>query len=275
MTKTIDDVRSFWDSNPLYTGETKAKPGTVEFFEETQRIFVDDVFAGTLDPRLFPKDIANRKVLDLGCGVGMWTANIGRLGVSDLTGADLSPNSLKIAEERCRFLGVNAQFSQQNAEELTFADGTFTHVNCSGVVHHTVHPEKAVAEIARVLAPGGTALISVYYKNAILRAWPALRYIGKVLAAIGARMPGRGRDSIYAMDSVDEIVRVYDGAENPIGLAYSKAEFTAMLAPHFHIDEFYLHFFPARSLPFGIPKCLHRWLDAQAGFMIFANLRKK
>jgi SAM-dependent methyltransferase len=172
-------------------------------------------------------------------------------------------------------LGIKAEFREENAEALSFADATFDHVNCSGVVHHTTDPQKAVAEIARVLKPGGTALISVYYKNFILRRWAALRYLGKLFARAGAGMAGRGRESIYALDDVGEIVRRYDGAENPIGLAYSEAEFAEMLSPYFTIDKMYLHFFPARSLPFAIPKPLHRMLDRNLGFMIFANMHKR
>lgn len=36
----------------------------------------------------------------------------------------------------------------------------------------------------------------------------------------------------------------------------------------------YLHFFPARALPFKIPSVLHRRLDRKLGFMIYATVRK-
>lgn len=275
MPKSIDDVRNFWNSNPLYTGEIDAPADSKEFFEKTRDIFINDIFAGNLDERFFPDDLSTKKVLDLGCGVGMWVAEFGLKGCLNITGADLTPNSLKIAKNRCDAYGVKATLVEENAEELSFPDETFNHVNCSGVVHHTVHPEKAVSEIHRVIAKGGTAMISVYYKNFFLRHWGILRFPGKVLSALGAKLIGRGRDNIFATDDVNDLVRIYDGSENPIGLAYSDAEFRVMLSPYFEIAETYLHFFPARSLPFPIPKFMHRFLDKHFGFMIFATLRKK
>jgi len=74
---------------------------------------------------------------------------------------------------------------------------------------------------------------------------------------------------------VNEIVRLYDGVKNPIGKAYSKNEFYAMLSPYFEVIEIFLHFFPARALPFKLSRGLHRFLDRHFGFMIFANLQKK
>jgi len=274
MQKSIDDVRKFWNANPLYTGEIDTPPDSKEFFDKTREIFINDIFAGKLDDRFFPEGLENQKLLDLGCGVGMWVAEFCLKGCRDVTGADLTPNSLKIARNRCAIYGLKATLVEENAEALSFPDGTFDHVNCSGVVHHTVHPEKAVSEIHRVIANNGTAMISVYYKNFFLRNWGVLRYAGKVLSAFGAKLSGRGRDDIFATDDVNDLVRIYDGSENPIGLAYSDAEFRALLSPYFIIEETYLHFFPARSLPFPIPKFLHRFLDKHFGFMIFATLRK-
>ena len=80
---------------------------------------------------------------------------------------------------------------------------------------------------------------------------------------------------IDATTDTNEIVRLFDGAENPIGKAYSQKEFKAMLEPYFTIEQTFLHFFPARSLPIPVPKVLHRALDGTLGFMIYAFLTKK
>ena len=75
-------------------------------------------------------------------------------------------------------ISESAKLQKENAEQLSFSDNTFDHVNCQGVVHHTPNADKAVSEIARVLKPAGTASISVYYHNVILQLWPWLRWIG-------------------------------------------------------------------------------------------------
>jgi ubiquinone/menaquinone biosynthesis C-methylase UbiE len=212
--------------------------------------------------------------LDLGCGIGFWTVEFALRGINHITAADLTPRALEQTSRRLDAYNVQAELSEQNAEQLTFKDAIFDHVNCQGVIHHTPNTEQAVAEISRVLKPGGTASISVYYRNPVLRLWPYLRWIGAPLAKLGGGLKGRGRENIFLEEDVDEIVRLYDGMENPIGKSYSRQAFISMLAPHFTVEETYLHFFPARALPFRIPKALHRWLDRRLGFMIYASLRK-
>ena len=272
--KTIDDVRAFWEANPLFTGETEHEPGTREYFEEHRQVIIDDCFAGRVDPRILPDEAHFEAVLDLGCGPGFWTIELARSGARSMTSADLTANALALAEKRAAIYEIEATFHQENAEAMTFEDGSFTHVNCQGVIHHTPDTEACVREIARVLKPGGTASISVYYKNIFLRGWPFLRWLSKLLHRSGAKLKGRGRENIYAADDINEIVRLYDGSENPIGKAYSRKEFVDMISPYMKVERTFLHFFPARSLPFPVPDWMHRWLDARAGFMIYASCRK-
>lgn len=273
----LDRVRQFWDENPLWSGESAFAPGTPEFFAEHRDIYISDGFAGRFDLRFLPPPRhggQQQRILDLGCGVGFWTVEFAMRGLQNITAADLTPTALEQVSRRLDVYGVKAGLSEQNAEQLTFEDASFEHVNCQGVIHHTPNTEKAVSEIARVLAPDGTASISVYYRNPILRLWPYLRWLGYPLAKLGGGLKGRGRESIFLEKDVDEIVRLYDGIDNPVGKSYSKQQFMAMLEKHFSVDETYLHFFPARALPFPIPGWLHRWLDRRMGFMIFATVRK-
>lgn len=275
MSSTLEQVRAFWERNPLWMGESRHEPGTRAFFDEHRQVYVGDCFAGMLDPRLFPDAAHNGHVLDLGCGPGFWTIELGLRGAARLVGADLTAAAIDLAAKRAEIYGVQAEFRQENAETLTFADATFDHVNCQGVIHHTPDTEAAVREIARVLKPGGTAVISVYYRNWILRRWPILRLVGRLLDRLGAGLRGRGREHIFAEADVDVIVRLYDGADNPVGKSYDRKAFCALLEPHFVIEETFLHFFPARALPVRLPKGLHRWLDRRVGFLIYARLRKR
>lgn len=272
---TIDDVKAFWENNPLWMGESRYKPGTREFFEEHASTVVDDCFAGQLDERIFADINKDRPVLDLGCGPGFWTIEFGRRGFKDITACDLTENALELTRRRCEVFGVNARFVQGNAEQLPFRDGEFQHVNCQGVVHHTPQPRRAIAEIARILAPGGTASVSVYYKNFILRNWSLLRPLSKLALTAGSRLKGRGREQIFGYDSVDEIVRIYDGKENPIGVAYDENEYRSLIGDFFEVKEVYLHFFPLRALPIRLGRTAHQVLDRKLGFMIYGTLLKK
>jgi 2-polyprenyl-3-methyl-5-hydroxy-6-metoxy-1,4-benzoquinol methylase len=271
----VKDVKEFWEENPLWTGESEHPTGSLEFFEEHNLVYIDDCLGGQFDERVLPPDRNRARVLDLGCGIGFWTEQLGKRGCQRITAADLTENALNLARQRCQIFDIEADFSQENAESLSFPDESFTHVNCQGVIHHTPNTGACVAEIARVLEQQGSASISVYYKNLVLRLWPAIGFLGRVLAKLGFKLKGRGRETIYAESNVNEIVRLYDGIDNPIGKAYSKTEFISMLSPYFDVEETFLHFFPSRSLPFGLPNVLRRILDRHMGFMIYASVTKK
>ncbi|MBN9035213.1 MAG: class I SAM-dependent methyltransferase [Rhizobiales bacterium] len=269
---TIDDVRNFWNANPLWTGEAKFAPGTREFYDEHTRLCIEEGWGGEIDPLVFPEK--RGKLLDLGCGIGFWPPQFWARGWRDITAADLSPQSLNLARSRAEIYGVQADFREENAENLSFPDETFDHVHCHGVVHHTTDPSKAVREIHRVLKVGGTAMISVYYKNLVLRNFGLFRPLALALGRTGARLRGRGRESIYSVPDVSEIVRLYDGAANPIGYAYDRREFFELLGPGFRVDHVFFHFFPARSLPVRLPRFALKWLDRSLPFLIHARVTK-
>ena len=274
----LDIVRKFWNNNPLWTGESNFTPGSKEFFEEHREVYISDCFGGCFDLRFLPPPRANgqnMRILDLGCGVGFWTIEFGIRGLNNIVAADLTPNALEITGKRLEAYKVKADLYEENAEALSFPDCTFDHVNCQGVIHHTPDTSKALAEIARVLKHGGTASVSVYYRNAVLKIWPFVRWIGFPLAWFGGGLKGRGREKIFMKSNVDEIVRLYDGSDNPIGKSFSKKQFKTMLEEHFIVDEMFFHFFPARSLPFPIPRILHRFLDRHLPFMMYSNVRKR
>ena len=274
----VTDVKDFWENNPLWTGESNFSPGPIEFFEEHRSVYIADCFGGSFDQRFLPqpmKNAQNSSILDLGCGVGFWVTEFSMRGLCNLHAADLTEAAIQITAKRLAAYEASANLSVQNAEQLDFQDESFDHVNCQGVIHHTPNTGKCVAEIARVLKLGGTASISVYYRNSILKMWPILRFLAWPLALFGGGLRGRGRESIFRVKDVDQIVRLYDGSNNPIGKSYTKDAFIQMLRPHFEVEETYLHFFPARTLPFKIPSFIHKWLDKNFGFMTYATVRKR
>ena len=275
MKESIEAVRAFWEAHPLWTGESQFEPGSREFYEEHLRVVTQDGFGGSIDDRIFPPPENKDGVLDLGCGPGLWTVELARHGCTRIVAADLTENALNLTRKRCTLYDVQASFALENAESLTFRDSSFSHVNCQGVIHHTPDTERCIAEIARVLRPGGTASISVYYRNIFLRAWPVLRPAGLLLAGLGARLKGRGREGIFAVRDVNQIVRLYDGAQNPIGKCYSREAFLSYLTPFFTVRETFLHFFPVRALPFEVPRVMRRFLDQHAGFLIYASLTRR
>ncbi|QWE00780.1 hypothetical protein FD967_01680 [Polynucleobacter sp. JS-Mosq-20-D10] len=123
-----------------------------------------------------------------------------------------------------------------------------------------------------MLKKEGTVSISVYYKNWIVESWPYLKWMVLILTLTGAGLKGRGRENIFSVGDADGIARHYDGAKNPIGIAYTRDEFISLFGDKFRVDEEYFHFFPSRALPFKLPKFINRWLDGNLGFIMYMNL---
>jgi SAM-dependent methyltransferase len=86
------------------------------------------------------------RVLDAGCGDGFMTRSI---AASTVVGIDSSPGMVEQAVSH----GVDARVG--DLHDLPFPDDDFDVVVCSGVLHHLHDIDRAVAEIARVLRPGG------------------------------------------------------------------------------------------------------------------------
>ncbi|OGY32315.1 MAG: hypothetical protein A3C02_04205 [Candidatus Andersenbacteria bacterium RIFCSPHIGHO2_02_FULL_45_11] len=85
--------------------------------------------------------------LDVGCGTGLILRHLPKGSV----GIDLNPRHL----ERAKKYVPDATLVLGDAEKLEFPDSSFSTVICTEVLEHLVHPQKALAEIRRVLKPGG------------------------------------------------------------------------------------------------------------------------
>jgi SAM-dependent methyltransferase len=104
---------------------------------------------------------AGERVLDLGTGTGNAALLAARAG-AEVTAVDPAPRLLGVARERLAEEGLGGTFAQAGAEELPFGDGAFDLVLSVFAVIFAEDPERAAAEIVRVLAPGGRAVISTW-----------------------------------------------------------------------------------------------------------------
>ncbi|MCX6032001.1 MAG: class I SAM-dependent methyltransferase [Chloroflexi bacterium] len=104
-------------------------------------------------------DVAGQHVLDYGCGAGGTTAQLLARG-AQVTGFDISLTRLHEARQRVAIApdGSPAGLLQCAAEMLPFADGVFDAVLGKQILHHLDLPI-AIPEIARVLRPGGRAVL--------------------------------------------------------------------------------------------------------------------
>jgi ubiquinone/menaquinone biosynthesis C-methylase UbiE len=107
-------------------------------------------------------DIAGKQVLDVGCGTGVVTRELGRrVGPNgQVTGADPSPVFVEVAEGLAADNALsNVSFGVQDGRALLFADATFDLTTAVTVLCHVPERTEVLSELARVTRPGGTVLI--------------------------------------------------------------------------------------------------------------------
>lgn len=103
------------------------------------------------------------RVLDFASGSGFVSELLNRLGYRTVA-IDLDPGMLRNARERVgldpRCQGERSAFAAADGQRLPFADGTFDGVLCMNALHHMPDYRTALAEMHRVLRPGGRASFS-------------------------------------------------------------------------------------------------------------------
>jgi ubiquinone/menaquinone biosynthesis C-methylase UbiE len=134
------------------------------------------------------------RVLDLGCGTGPVLVELMRRGF-ECTGMDYSPDMLDFARQRIREAGFDdSRIQQGDCRKTPFADASFDAVVCLGVISYVENYEVVLAEMRRILKPGGLLVVSFRNKfNPVISDPVAL---GKVVVKW---LMGRRDPEIYAI----------------------------------------------------------------------------
>ena len=151
--------------------------------------------------RLEKKLPENPVVLDLACGTGDLTKALSNKGCH-VTGLDISSEMMAIGREKCRYLSPKPNFVFGSAEQIPFPDATFDAVTIAFGLRNFDHRARCLAEIRRVLKPGGQLAVLEFAvpRN---RHWKKiyLFYFRHVLPLVG-RLVGSGAAYGYLVDSV-------------------------------------------------------------------------
>lgn len=106
---------------------------------------------------------AGDRLLDVACGAGKVLVDAAPL-VERAVGVDLSEGMLALARERLAAARqvhalTNVEYHQAPSDALPFEDASFTAIVCTTALHHFPDPDESIAEMARVLSPGGRLVI--------------------------------------------------------------------------------------------------------------------
>ena len=105
--------------------------------------------------------------LDVGCGTGVFASRLREaLPEARVWGIDLVSDMLTKGTARWRRHAAHVLPVQADSERLPFAAGTFDVVTCANSFHHYPHQDRAVAEMHRVLRPGGRLMLIDGYRDA-------------------------------------------------------------------------------------------------------------
>ncbi len=122
---------------------------------------------GNVDRMVEGIDLAGKRVLDIGCGIGGPAFVLARKYGAHVTGIDLEPQLIARAARRAAELGLSHQveFRPVTLGPLDFPDQNFDAVFTSGALTQTEDKARIIAECFRVLKPGGVLTCYDWLKN--------------------------------------------------------------------------------------------------------------
>jgi SAM-dependent methyltransferase len=176
-------VREHWDRQPCDSELSTREPNSRDFYLDVER----QRYA--LQPHILECqswiDWRGKQVLEVGAGIGTDARRLIGAGAR-YTGINVDRGSAEATARALRLFALPGVSLQRDARSLDFSDGVFDVVYSFGVLQHVPEVARAVAEIERVLAPGGELLVMLYNRSSINYALEImfLRRVGLRLLAI-------------------------------------------------------------------------------------------
>ena len=202
---TTEEVRNFWEKNPLCASAIPYPLGSREYFTFYNSLRENNETIEYSYQLHEYRNYMGKKVLDVGCGNGYVLSKYADEG-AEVSGVDITKTGIDLCKKRFEYLGLKGDFQVADAQNLPFENNTFDCICSMGVLHHVPDTKKAVSEIYRVLKPGGRLIVMFYYRGSAKYQW---RY--------------RIR-SIFSSKSLQRLVNEVDGVGNPKGTVFSRSE---------------------------------------------------
>ncbi len=120
-----------------------------------------------------------QRVLDVACGTGVVALTAARVGAV-VSAIDLSPELIVYGRQHATLAGANIVFKEGDVEALPYEDASFDVVLSQFGHMFAPRPDVAVAEMLRVLRPGGTLAFST---------WPPEHFVGQMFALVARHAP--------------------------------------------------------------------------------------
>jgi ubiquinone/menaquinone biosynthesis C-methylase UbiE len=182
-------VREFWNRESCDTWQASSEKFSREYFEQIEQWrYRDQPFIHSFAQ--FTR-YCGKRVLEVGFGAGTDLIQWLRAGAC-VSGIDLTEEALANVNRRIQVYGLPQPEKLQvaDAENLPFPSNSFDLGYSWGVLHHTPDTAKALAELVRVVRPGGEIKIMLYNRHGLYawkmwikhgllrgRPWKSLRWV--------------------------------------------------------------------------------------------------
>lgn len=193
----FDSSASYWDG--VYRGDSLQ--GAI--YQRRQAAVLEYVDGAGLAPE--------SHVLEIGCGAGHLTIQLAERGL-DVVAVDASQAMVESTAERARDAGLGGRVTVASADvhALPYDDGDFALVVAVGVIPWLHSPPAAIAEISRVLRPGGELVLTCDNRARLIsftdpRAMLALSPLRDVLVARRARA-GLASSRLHYPHTIDALL---------------------------------------------------------------------
>jgi len=266
--RTIDARNAaFWDEAcgsefANIVGATGSDRASVAAFDRA--FFANYPF---LDTHIRFADLRSRDVLEVGLGYGSVSHRLAECG-ANFTGLDIARGPVDWIKHRLRLFGLPGCALQGSILEAPFADASFDAVVAIGCYHHTGNLDRALAETARILRPGGRAVIMVYNATSYV-CW--LKAPARTLRALGVDTP-------LALTTERERLafdRNLDGKPPPETVLLRKPTFARNLRRHFSsVEVTRTHIIPHRPFHFVPAAWLNGIFGGTLGLDLYATAIK-
>ena len=166
MTTTIDpaEVAKF-EAMAAEWWDTKGKFRPLHLMNPCRLDYITTQIAAEFGRDLTaPTPFAGLRLLDIGCGGGLLSEPMARLGAT-VVGADAAPRNIPVAQIHARQSGLEIDYRHTTAEALAAAGEQFDVVLNMEVIEHVADPAAYLTACQRLLKPGGLMICSTLNRN--------------------------------------------------------------------------------------------------------------
>jgi 2-polyprenyl-6-hydroxyphenyl methylase / 3-demethylubiquinone-9 3-methyltransferase len=109
--------------------------------------------------------LSGKRVLDVGCGGGLLSEAMAKAGAT-VTGIDLGPATVEVAELHALESGVSVRYLRESAEQHAAANaGAYDLVTCMEMLEHVPEPQSVMLALRTLVRPGGDVFVSTINRN--------------------------------------------------------------------------------------------------------------